>query len=815
MNKLLASASALALTVAFTAAAQAEQDATLDQNVDNTVSVDGGQKRSNDLSTSGSNASGVFHVQENNGSNNTIGVEANIAVGGEVDQDAFVFQSVTNNKASEVAVKDVQRDNQINDSFNGASGRIAVQQNNGDANAIGANFAIMVDLEDDTSEANQRVVLFQEVFDNELFHVDEQEVDTRDRNNNINPSFNGANGVITVQQNNGNGNAMGVNNAVATAETSDIETDQYVNVYGDTAENFVLFSDIATERDNTVLNSFNRSQGIRTVQQNNGDANVIGAANAVFKNDIDENDNDVEQDVFVAGYADNHVLLAVEGDRDNDVTGSFNNSGGIVTVQQNNGTGNAIGSANAVAINVGEDDSQIFFGEQQRVDVTGETSSFLSGALLLDFNNERTNTIDGSFNTTGGLITVQQNNGDQNAIGAAHAVAVAGENDTNNGAFDDDLDQQVSVYGDVVKTLTFDDDERVGGGGEPVTDIIGQRQNDINSSFRSAKGVVSVQQNNGNGNVIGTGVAVRADLEGPDTDSDLEQIETEIFAGGSVIMAASDDSSNSQLPRNGLYDNRNGITGSFTNAEGVATVQQNNGDANVMSQAVGVSANLFSDDDIDEADSASAKTEGFVHVVGAGDGFLDPTLDGSNRLNSIDGSFNGAKGVLDVQQNNGDHNVISDATSVIASVDTDQQAAGEVDNEATADGAVIFVASFADAVVDRGNEIKNSFNGAKGVGTVQQNNGNNNVVNSSTSVVASIDSGDFGPTVSNTALAGTVSYALSIVEPTLGVDPGAGNLISGSFNNAAGVMTVQQNNGNNNVVQSVIAVSANVNGVFQ
>lgn len=804
MNKLLVSASALALAVAFSGVAQAAQDAILDQDVDNVSATDLGQQRTNDMSTSGNNASGVLHFQENNGSGNVIGIATNIATTGDVDQYVDLDQSVTDSDASEIAVKNTQRDNQINGSLNGASGRVAVQQNNGDANAIGSNFAVMTDLSGDGG-ASQSVTVHQHVENNELWHIDDND-DARDRNNNINPSLNDFAGVATVQQNNGNGNAIGAANAIALGTENDDAVEQHVNVFGLTAYNFVVHSDLFTERNNAISDSAQGAEGVVTIQQNNGDANTMGVANAIYATEEDNNDNDIYQHVDVLGVADNQVIVTVYGERDNLIDNSFTDARGVLSVQQNNGTGNAMGIGNAIAINNGEGDVD------QRVHVGGAQPMLYneSIAILLDFENERSNAVTGSFNGAEGVISVQQNNGDQNIMGIGHAVAVYGEDDTNDGQGTDDLDQEVLVGGIVTHTLTYDDDERVDEQ-DVVVDIIGERNNLINPSFNDAKGVISVQQNNGNGNVIGAGVALRVDYNGSDTDGDGEEVDTFIGAGGVVAYAASDDSSDNKLPRNNKWDGRNTVDTSFQRTEGVVTLQQNNGDANVLSQAVGVSMNLNSDDDIDTADAA-AGTFGIIHGAAAGDGFLDRSDDGSNRLNEIvNCSFDGATGVIAVQQNNGDQNVVSSSTGVVANVNVGDTPGG-VENNAFGIGIVDYVASFDDGVVDRQNTIDNSFNPAVGVTTVQQNNGNNNVVSSTTSVVASIDSEDFGPTVSNTLLAGYVSNALSIVLPT-GGNPGALNEIDNSFNGYQGVLSVQQNNGNNNVIQSVTAVTANISTV--
>jgi hypothetical protein len=118
------------------------------------------------------------------------------------------------------------------------------------------------------------------------------------------------------------------------------------------------------------------------------------------------------------------------------------------------------------------------------------------------------------------------------------------------------------------------------------------------------------------------------------------------------------------------------------------------------------------------------------------------------------------------------------------------------------------------ANVDRVNTIEGSFNDTAGVATVQQNNGDNNVINASKAIAAGIsDNPDFvgfnGNIVDDTTITAVVSGNTSIIAPT-NVPPGYQNTLSGSFSGFSGVKTVQQNNGSNNAIQSSIAVVANV-----
>ena len=100
--------------------------------------------------------------------------------------------------------------------------------------------------------------------------------------------------------------------------------------------------------------------------------------------------------------------------------------------------------------------------------------------------------------------------------------------------------------------------------------------------------------------------------------------------------------------------------------------------------------------------------------------------------NSIEGSFTGATGLINVNQNNG-NNVSQDAQNTVAAIigcDCSSNR-GSSDNDAVAIGVQASYVSNegrAKIVVDvatQSSEIKGSFNGATGLMNVNQNNGNN------------------------------------------------------------------------------------------
>jgi len=102
------------------------------------------------------------------------------------------------------------------------------------------------------------------------------------------------------------------------------------------------------------------------------------------------------------------------------------------------------------------------------------------------------------------------------------------------------------------------------------------------------------------------------------------------------------------------------------------------------------------------------------------------------------------------------------------------------------------------------NAIEGGFDGAAGVSIVQQNNGDNNLINAAVSVV------DLSETVSAIG-ASSSAIVNTIVSGNTSTFSGSGiilsNIINGAFNGASGVMIVQQNNGHNNAIGAAVSVS--------
>jgi len=749
---------------------------------------------------------GVITVQQNNGDANAMNVANAVAAvmgeTGDLDQKAVVGKTSSGTAFNTVDSEYSNRNNTIED-MHGMKGVVTVQQNNGDANSISAANAVAATF--GAGAISQKASAESVSANNETNDMDSR------RDNMIGTAAHGFKGVMTVQQNNGSANSMAVANAVAASIGDSGSVDQTVKAEGGWMR-MTNADDDASVRTNKIDNSFHGLDGLVTVQQNNGDANNMNVANGVVA--VTGESGNATQDASAYGITNGTDLINfdhgtgwVKGKkgviamphRDNDIDPSFNNVSGIVNVQQNNGNGNSINAANAalVTLDGGEDTNQT-------VSAGGNSEH----NNTIDFHSTRRNTLDdASFDNFEGMATIQQNNGDSNVMSASTG-AVA--NLSEDGKLDD-VDQDVSTTTRTHGNNSLDLNLTFEGG----IISLGNRVNRINEDvFNGAQGVVTIQQNNGNGNVMAAATGVRADIGSSEADAPgLEQVFTQNVSTDGIV-----DSYNHNIevslpngkapPPAQSYERANLLTDAFEGGvNGVFTIQQNNGDGNNVAAATGIAANINSAGDIDSTFDNNASTKGTVK----GDGIFDGALDlWANRHNTVkDPIFTDAAGIMTVQQNNGNNNVMGSAVGVVANVNTEKRVGeGGAVADSSGDATVESNGSISTSFTDRLNDIQGAFNGAQGVMTVQQNNGDNNVMGAATDVVATTEEPGFGPAASNATLGATVSNNFALNTGTVGA-PGYSNVVVDAFAGASGVMTVQQNNGNNSAMQSAVSVIAN------
>jgi hypothetical protein len=780
------------------------------------VTDDKNTKRSNTIGDSSFNQTkGIISVQQNNGDANSMNIgNAVAAVTGEagvVDQMVLVGEAHDDQDSGTAfntvdsvgtAYGKLTRRNYIED-MHGMDGVVTVQQNNGDANSISAGNAVAATY--GAGSITQNVAAEGVAANNETNDTKSQ------RGNMIDTAAHGFDGVMTVQQNNGSANSMAVANAVAASMGDAGTVDQTVNAEGGWMR-MTNADDDASERTNKIEGSFHGLDGIVTVQQNNGDVNNMNVANGVVA--VTGEAGNSTQNANAWGQTNGTDLVNFDHGtgwdkgnkgpiplphRDNDIDPSFNNVTGIVNVQQNNGNGNSINAANAalVTLDGGED-------TDQTVSAGGNSEH----NNTVDFHSTRRNTLDdASFDNFEGMATLQQNNGDSNVMSAANGVVanISDDGKLNNAVQTVSTNTRTHGNNSLDLNMTFD----------PFITPLGNRVNRINEDvFNGAQGIVTIQQNNGNGNAMATATGVRADIGSTESDApNLEQVTVQDVSTTGIVDSYNHSIEvslpNGQVPPGPKdFERANLLTNAFEGGvNGIFTIQQNNGDGNNMGAATGVAANINSSGDIDSTLDNDASTTGTVMGAGDFDGALDLW---ANRHNTIkDPIFSGAAGIMTVQQNNGNNNVMGSAVGVVANVNTVKHvgeggAIADSSGTATVDGNGSISTSF----TDRLNTIDGAFTGAQGVMTVQQNNGDNNVMGAATDVVATTEEPGFGPAASNATLGATVSNNFALNTGTVG-EPGYSNSLTGSFTGASGVMTVQQNNGNNSAMQSAVSVIAN------
>lgn len=123
-------------------------------------------------------------------------------------------------------------------------------------------------------------------------------------------------------------------------------------------------------------------------------------------------------------------------------------------------------------------------------------------------------------------------------------------------------------------------------------------------------------------------------------------------------------------------------------------------------------------------------------------------------------------------------------------------------------GSVVGNSATAVGPLSATNTLDQAYQGAVGISVVQQNNGDNNFLGAAVSVIESPETmTGLGAATSSTVLNTVVSGNSSAFTSINGI-PVLTNIISGAFNGASGVMLIQQNNGNNNVISAAISVAS-------
>jgi len=236
-KQLLVSASAIALAFGFSMPASADDSATASSTgtVSNNTSSDPGSTRSN-LDMQMNSGSGMAHEQQNAGDNNILNISTAAlgqTVQGDLTADATADASTNGNGVSATGdgslatfgSDDPDRENTLTDSFGAFTGQASVQQNNGDANSMQASTAVVGDSSAGTDSISQDAYARASTSSNTGLTepaepgaepMTEGPVidDGQARLNTLGASFDGADGVKTVQQNNGTANGLAASTSI-------------------------------------------------------------------------------------------------------------------------------------------------------------------------------------------------------------------------------------------------------------------------------------------------------------------------------------------------------------------------------------------------------------------------------------------------------------------------------------------------------------------------------------------------------------------------------------------------------------------------
>jgi hypothetical protein len=177
---------------------------------------------------------------------------------------------------------------------------------------------------------------------------------------------------------------------------------------------------------------------------------------------------------------------------------------------------------------------------------------------------------------------------------------------------------------------------------------------------------------------------------------------------------------------------------------------------------------------------------------------------------SIYRSFNGARGVIQVNQNVGANSLLQNSTAVA-------YVQGRFEDNGTAWGGVIADSSNTGTVTGSGNtstryysgnhaSIDQSFRRATGVINVNQNAGDNSALQNSAAIAAIRYCGPDCLAANLSAVSVSANYGTVAGNQAYSYGSGASASISNSFNGARGVIQVNQNAGANSLLQNSAAI---------
>jgi hypothetical protein len=487
-----------------------------------------------------------------------------------------------------------------------------------------------------------------------------------------------------------------------------------------------------------------------------------------------------------------------DSDNRSDIDGSFGGGTGVrgvVNVNQNTGDNSLLQNATAIAALIdclceqgnGAAGQQTAFGNARNTGTGGGGAALVAAntARALAGSDSRAFIRNGAFDNAQGAIQVNQNAAANSLLQNATSIAYV---DTR--LFEDRSLARAENLGQVGPNTSIRDGSLLNSA-------------DITSSFNgSVQGSVNVNQNAGNNSLLQNATAIAALIDcfcGPDSAN------PNIADAAAVNTATVGTSNNAQSTNNA--DSSAVINASFTGAAGIVQVNQNAGANSALQNATALA---YLESRI-SGDQTLAVATNSVAVVGN----LSIRAGGSDTLSTIAASFVGAEGAINVNQNSGDNSLLQNATAIAALVncDCDESSNQTLVNSSTAratnTGTVQgnraeTTASNADA------QIIGSFGGFAGVAQVNQNAAANSLLQNATAIgrmdAKLGDPGGANDTANSVATA--INNGNDLTNQSLRATANNRVLMNSSFSGAQGSVNVNQNAGDNSLLQNATAIAA-------
>lgn len=524
-------------------------------------------------------------------------------------------------------------------------------------------------------------------------------------------AFQRTKGVFSVGQNNGANAAINNGNSVAAVIAESKLGNDPVRVTNDTAAQRARDIHAATVHANTASNrsfedgstdanlitdqAFMQADGVFSMIQNNGPNSAINNGNSVAAIIVggaggapNTPGSNTGTDEFEARAIFRALVQASGNNRnvsrqrpinalssdDNEISGAaFQQSEGVFSVLQNNGSNSAINNGNVVAAIVADgailNDAGSFFattgdGRVQRSQVIAADSGSLNlnEEVSAPDDNEITGT---AFKFADGVFSVGQNNGANAAINNGNVVTayINGNNNnvTTTGNYEftvvsiQEATVDATVAGAAIESTEVDspDSNLITGTGGLGTDT---------AAFNKAQGVFSVLQNNAANSALDNGNTVAAVVSDGNVDvADITFSATgdQTAMVGSAGAVGTISSGETDSPDTNTINND-----AFGASQGVFSVLQNNGPNSAINNGNTVAAIMNS---CTGCNGTNGFTTNATYTATVQLGVATASQINSNNTNTIsENAFLNATGVYSVTQNNGPNSAINNGNVVSA-----------------------------------------------------------------------------------------------------------------------------------------------------